>query len=84
MKLSTAVLFLSAGSAAAFAPSKASFHQATALASTKASTETKVRSIVLPREVVETVEIHPVLRMCGWTMGHLLVSMTTSPPQEEL
>uniref|UniRef100_A0A7S3LE89 fructose-bisphosphate aldolase n=1 Tax=Amphora coffeiformis TaxID=265554 RepID=A0A7S3LE89_9STRA len=41
MKLSTAVLFLSAGSAVAFAPNKASFHQATSLAATEASTEKK-------------------------------------------
>lgn len=46
MKLSTAVLFLSAGSAVAFAPNKASFHQATALASTESATETKVSHVL--------------------------------------
>lgn len=46
MKLSTAVLFLSAGSAVAFAPNKASFHSATALASTESATETKVSRVL--------------------------------------
>jgi hypothetical protein len=44
MKLSNAVLFLTLGSAAAFAPGKAALRPVTSLAaSTEASTETKVR-----------------------------------------